>query len=589
MEDDVTATGKPPLEPRDRALVDGVLTRRRRDVAKTITLIESTRRDHQARAAVVLDALLPHTGNSIRVGITGSPGAGKSTFIEALGLRLIAGGHRVAVLAVDPSSTLSGGSILGDKTRMERLSLAPDSFIRPSPSGGSLGGVAEKTREAMLVCEAAGFDVVIVETVGVGQSETTVAGMVDVFVLIQLPNAGDDLQAIKKGIVELADVIVINKADLDPAAADRRGNSSPARWRLLRRGLAALAAVGVDSRAPRPARASMSSGPRSNAIAHVMTASRRARRPPPPPGRRLDVDPDRRRTPHPLPSASARATRTGIRAGGAVAAGRVLRLPADRRSRLLGMLDGVLSEPRPRTRRGCSCTKSSASLKRNGRPPAWAAGRSASTPNTPRASSPPASASNCSLDPDSFEEWDMFKGHRCHDFGMDRQSVPGDGVVTGYGTINGRLVFVFSQDFTVFGGSLSEAHAEKICKIMDHALKVGAPVIGINDSGGARIQEGVASLGGYADVFQRNVLASGVIPQISLIMGPCAGGAVYSPAMTDFIFMVKDSSYMFVTGPEVVKTVTHEEVTAEELGGAVTHTTQVGRRRPRLRERRRGR
>ena len=180
------------------------------------------------------------------------------------------------------------------------------------------------------------------------------------------------------------------------------------------------------------------------------------------------------------------------------------------------------------------------------------------------------------LDPDSFEEWDMFKEHRCTDFGMDRQSVPGDGVVTGYGTINGRLAFVFSQDFTVFGGSLSEAHAEKICKIMDHAIKVGAPVIGLNDSGGARIQEGVASLAGYADVFQRNVLASGVIPQVSLIMGPCAGGAVYSPAMTDFIFMVKDSSYMFVTGPEVVRTVTHEEVTAEELGGAVTHSTRSG-------------
>ncbi len=180
------------------------------------------------------------------------------------------------------------------------------------------------------------------------------------------------------------------------------------------------------------------------------------------------------------------------------------------------------------------------------------------------------------LDPDSFEEWDMFVEHRCTDFGMDQQSVPGDGVVTGYGTVNGRVVFIFSQDFTVFGGSLSEAHAEKICKVMDHALKVGAPVIGINDSGGARIQEGVASLGGYADVFQRNVLASGVVPQISLIMGPCAGGAVYSPAMTDFIFMVKDSSYMFVTGPEVVKTVTHEEVTQEQLGGAVTHSTVSG-------------
>ena len=154
--------------------------------------------------------------------------------------------------------------------------------------------------------------------------------------------------------------------------------------------------------------------------------------------------------------------------------------------------------------------------------------------------------------------------------------MPGDGVVTGYGMINGRLVFVFSQDFTVFGGALSEAHAEKICKVMDQAMKVGAPVIGLNDSGGARIQEGVASLGGYADVFQRNVMASGVIPQISMIMGPCAGGAVYSPAMTDFIFMVKDSSYMFVTGPEVVKTVTHEEVTAEELGGAISHTTRSG-------------
>src|SRR5713226_6515197 len=180
------------------------------------------------------------------------------------------------------------------------------------------------------------------------------------------------------------------------------------------------------------------------------------------------------------------------------------------------------------------------------------------------------------LDPDSFEEWDMFVEHRSHDFDMEGQKIPGDGVVTGYGTVNGKLVFVFSQDFTVFGGSLSEAHAEKICKIMDQAMNVGAPVIGLNDSGGARIQDGVASLAGYAEVFERNVLASGVIPQISLIMGPCAGGAVYSPAMTDFIFMVKDSSYMFVTGPDVVKTVTHESVTQEELGGAVTHTTRSG-------------
>ncbi len=180
------------------------------------------------------------------------------------------------------------------------------------------------------------------------------------------------------------------------------------------------------------------------------------------------------------------------------------------------------------------------------------------------------------FDLDSFEEWDMFVEHNCAEFGMQDNKVPGDGVVTGHGTINGRVVFAFSQDFTVLGGSLSDAHARKICKIMDQAMKVGAPVIGINDSGGARIQEGVGSLAGYAEVFQRNVLASGVIPQISLIMGPCAGGAVYSPAMTDFIFMVKDSSYMFVTGPEVVKTVTHEEITQEELGGAKTHTTKSG-------------
>ncbi|PJR94514.1 methylmalonyl-CoA carboxyltransferase [Ochrobactrum sp. 695/2009] len=176
------------------------------------------------------------------------------------------------------------------------------------------------------------------------------------------------------------------------------------------------------------------------------------------------------------------------------------------------------------------------------------------------------------LDDGSFEEFDMYVTHRCVDFGMEKQKVAGDGVVTGWGTINGRQVYVFSQDFTVLGGSLSETHAQKICKIMDMAMKNSAPVIGLNDSGGARIQEGVASLAGYADVFKRNVDASGVVPQISVIMGPCAGGAVYSPAMTDFIFMVRDSSYMFVTGPDVVKTVTNEIVTAEELGGASTHT-----------------
>lgn len=180
------------------------------------------------------------------------------------------------------------------------------------------------------------------------------------------------------------------------------------------------------------------------------------------------------------------------------------------------------------------------------------------------------------LDEGSFEEMGILVTHRTTEFGMDKQKFYGDGVVTGYGTINGRLVYVYAQDFTVFGGALSETHAEKICKVMDHALKVGAPIIGLNDSGGARIQEGVRSLGGYADIFYRNVQASGVVPQISAIMGPCAGGAVYSPAMTDFTMMVQDSSYMFVTGPNVVKTVTNEEVTSEELGGASTHASKSG-------------
>ena len=193
----------------------------RRALARAITLIESTRANHRAQADGLLDELLPHTGQSLRLGISGVPGVGKSTFIEALGLFLIDQGHRVAVLAVDPSSSVSGGSILGDKTRMERLSVNDAAFIRPSPTSGALGGVAEHTREALLLCEAAGFDVVIVETVGVGQSETAVAGMTDLFVLLQLPNAGDDLQAIKRGVMELADLVAINKADLDDAAATR--------------------------------------------------------------------------------------------------------------------------------------------------------------------------------------------------------------------------------------------------------------------------------------------------------------------------------------------------------------------------------
>jgi LAO/AO transport system kinase len=202
-------------------ILSGPSAAQRRAIAKAITLLESTRTDHRAQADAILTALLPHTGKSFRLGISGVPGVGKSTFIESLGLELIGKGHRVAVLTIDPSSTVSGGSILGDKTRMERLSVQEQAYIRPSPSSGTLGGVAEKTREAMLVCEAAGYDIVIVETVGVGQSEIAVAGMTDMFVLMQLPNAGDDLQAIKKGVMELADLVVINKADLDPDAATR--------------------------------------------------------------------------------------------------------------------------------------------------------------------------------------------------------------------------------------------------------------------------------------------------------------------------------------------------------------------------------
>jgi LAO/AO transport system kinase len=217
---------------RDCITRDGGL-KQRRAIAKAITLLESTRADHRVQADALLTALLPHTGKSFRLGISGVPGVGKSTFIEALGLYLIAQGHRVAVLAVDPSSTVSGGSILGDKTRMEMLSVHERAYIRPSPSSGTLGGVAEKTREAMLVCEAAGFDVVIVETVGVGQSETAVANMTDMFVLMQLPNAGDDLQAIKKGVMELADLVVINKADLDASAAMRAQAQITSSLRLL--------------------------------------------------------------------------------------------------------------------------------------------------------------------------------------------------------------------------------------------------------------------------------------------------------------------------------------------------------------------
>ena len=247
-----------------QTLLDGILqgipAQQRRAIAKAITLLESTRADHRAQADELLTALLPHTGKSMRLGISGVPGVGKSTFIEALGLYLIDQGHRVAVLAVDPSSTVSGGSILGDKTRMERLSVHEKAYIRPSPSSGTLGGVAEKTREAMLVVEAAGYDVVIVETVGVGQSETAVSGMTDMFVLMQLPNAGDDLQAIKKGVMELADLVLINKCDIDALAAQRAqlqitsamqllglfGSHDETHWHPKALQLSALNGQGVD-------------------------------------------------------------------------------------------------------------------------------------------------------------------------------------------------------------------------------------------------------------------------------------------------------------------------------------------------------
>jgi len=241
----------------DRSLADAVLgpegPAQRRAMAKAITLLESSRPDHRTRADALLDALIPATGRSFRIGISGVPGVGKSTFIEALGLYLVEREHRVAVLAIDPSSSISGGSILGDKTRMERLSVHERAYIRPSPASGTLGGVAEKTREALLVCEAAGHDIVIVETVGVGQSETAVAGMTDIFVLLQLPNAGDDLQAIKKGVMELADLVVINKADIDTGASTRAQAQIASALRLLHREappvqqLSALNGEGLDA------------------------------------------------------------------------------------------------------------------------------------------------------------------------------------------------------------------------------------------------------------------------------------------------------------------------------------------------------
>ena len=285
-----------PLAPADQTLVTRVRAGERRALAKTITLIESTRRDDQTRRQAVLEALLPHAVASIRIGISGAPGVGKSTFVESFGLHLIARGHRVAVLAVDPSSSVTGGSILADKTRMEELSRSPDAFIRPSPAGTSLGGVAARTREALAVCEAAGFDVIIVETVGVGQSETAVARMTDLMVLLQLPNAGDELQALKKGIVELADIIVVNKSDLDPQRAAQAE-------RMLKNTLAILRPSSPNWRPPVLALVGTDRGrcrallERSGALPQHDAGERRVRRPSPRPGPGLDVASDRRAAP----------------------------------------------------------------------------------------------------------------------------------------------------------------------------------------------------------------------------------------------------------------------------------------------------
>ena len=293
------------MQPADQALMAQVLgpvgPAQRRAVAKTITLLESTRTDHRLRADDLLNALLPHSGKSLRLGISGVPGVGKSTFIEALGLFLIEQGHRVAVLAVDPSSSVGGGSILGDKTRMERLSVDERAYIRPSPASGNLGGVAEKTREAMLVCEAAGHDTVIVETVGVGQSETAVAGMSDMFVLLQLPNAGDDLQAIKKGVMEIADLVVINKADLDEAAAMARAGADQRRAALSGAARGADVAGAAAERAEGHGIACVLAG------GHCLPRRTSAQRPPgvAPPGaeRDLDVGPHRCRAAPAIPAA----------------------------------------------------------------------------------------------------------------------------------------------------------------------------------------------------------------------------------------------------------------------------------------------
>ena len=580
-----------PLPPADQALVDAIAAgpaeARRRALAKAITLLESTPAGPPApgRRAAQRVAVAARRKAPVRLGISGVPGVGKSTFIEALGLFLIERGHRVAVLAIDPSSSRLGrldprrqdadGAALGQRGRLH-----PGRARRRERSAGS----PERTRNDPRR-EGAGYDVVIVETVGVGQSETAVAGMTDMFVLMQLPNAGDDLQAIKKGVMEVADLVTaINKADLDAAAATRAEAQITSALRVFGfhgprrqdgRALAGTRVMRMSALEPRRHRGVLGpSSRRSTGSAGRTGRLRCAARERQATG--LAVGDHR-----PCGSGRALSRRSGVQEVleatlAEVDAGRLPGSVAARR--LLGGSPAPMSDLRMATtdtREGEPCTTSSSSSKPSARA-RLGGGEKRIAAQHAKGKLTARERLELLLDDGSFEEWDMFVEHRSHDFGMAENTPPGDGVVTGYGMINGRLVFVFSQDFTVFGGALSEAHAEKICKVMDHAMKVGAPVIGLNDSGGARIQEGVASLGGYAEVFLRNVMASGVVPQISLIMGPCAGGAVYSPAMTDFIFMVRDSSYMFVTGPEVVRTVTHEEVTAEDLGGALTHTTKSG-------------
>jgi propionyl-CoA carboxylase beta chain len=365
---------------------------------------------------------------------------------------------------VDPSSSLSGGSILGDKTRMEQLSTAQNAFIRPSPTSGSLGGVAARTREAISVCEAAGYDVIVVETVGVGQSETAVAEMVDVFVLLQLPHAGDDLQAIKKGIVELADIVVINKADLDPQAAATARRQWENALGMLHSASPGWRTPVLEASATKSERDRCVLAP-GRVVPPRDDAERRMGRQAQAPGGRLDVEL--------IESGPARAVSRA--SGGACAARAADRGCCARARDAIGR--GVVAACARRAERGGEAMKEIIRQLEEKRAAArLGGGQKRIDAQHAKGKLSARERIELLLDPKSFEEWDMFVEHRCNDFGMAQNRIPGDGVVTGYGTVNGRLVFVFSQDFTVFGGALSKPHAEKICKIMDHAMRVGAPV-----------------------------------------------------------------------------------------------------------------